>query len=304
MRLRSGRIVDDESLLNSHIRDDDAITNSEFNSYQDFRGNDIGNQVIESGDQGSIEINEQCHESPISACGKCITCNKGYLKTDPLYYNKVTGEQFIITDNMDCKTTGIVYLITCAEENCPLQYIGQSVNSVNTRCIQHRSGLRSGNEPKFVRDHFTKIHKPSDLRITPLKMIQVEDTDPATKRKSLCDKLKEEENCLILQLNCLFPYGLNDRLEKPKYMDAEEQFLSGACIYKIFPKIVLQRHGRGSGNQSRNSSPYTEEDLASTLSGLKNYYISDNIRQCRTFFKFNPCLPSDITTATIVYQIH
>ena len=62
-------------------------------------------------------------------------------------------------------------------------------------------------------------------------------------------------------------------------MDAEEQFLSGACIYKIFPKLISQRYGRGSKSHNR-----TEEELDSLLGILKNYYCSDNIHQCRTVF--------------------
>ena len=78
-----------------------------------------------------------------------------------------------------------------------LQYTGQSVESVNTRCIQHRSGLRSGNEPKICSE---KFHQ----RIAPSKEVHVEDTDSKARRKSLVDKLKAEENDVILLFNCLF----------------------------------------------------------------------------------------------------
>ena len=66
-----------------------------------------------------------------------------------------------------------------------MQYIGQTINSLNTRCIQHRSGIKSGNEPTFVRHHFTKVHDPSNLRITPLCTVSTSDYDPNTKRNSL-----------------------------------------------------------------------------------------------------------------------
>ena len=66
-----------------------------------------------------------------------------------------------------------------------------------------------------------------------MKKVQVDNSNPTTKRKSLVKKLKTEENGLILQLNSLFPYGLND-LFMWMQPDAEEQFLPGACLYKIF----------------------------------------------------------------------
>ena len=52
-------------------------------------------------------------------------------------------------------------------------------------------------------------------------------------------------------------------------MDAEEQFLSGACIYKIFPKIVAQRHSRGLRNRRQRHNTRTEEELATILQSLK-----------------------------------
>ena len=94
MKLCNGRIIENELVLDSHV-------------------------VVESRSDINYEdqnlVDEQNHP-PISPCGK------------------VTGEQFTVKDQMDCKPTGIVYLITCAEPNCPLQYTGQSVNSViNTK---------------------------------------------------------------------------------------------------------------------------------------------------------------------------
>ena len=158
--------------------------------------------------------------------------------------------------------------------------LGQSVNSVNTRCIQHRSGIRTGNEPKFVKHHFTKVHQPSDLRITPLCTVKSDDTNTSTRRKSLMEQLRAKENEYMLQLNTLFPYGLNDRLEKPKYMDAEEQFLQGACIYKIFPIVVTSGHSKGSSKVGKDTPRQFDAD--NTLQHLVSSYNTGNLHQCRT----------------------
>ena len=258
MKLRNGRTIGNEQSISDNII-----------NIQDF---------IQTDKSGPISDKKVI--SPISSCGNCITCKNGYFKAEPCYSNKVTGEQFNVTDVMNCQTTGVVYLITCGVPDCPLQYVGQTVSSVNKRCIQHRSGLKTGNEPKFVRQHFTKVHQPSDLRITPVQKVTPDNTDPNFKRKSLVDNLRAEENRIILEINSLFPYGLNDRLEKPKYMDAEEQFLSGACIYKIFPKITSKRHKRGSKTKKKdNQSPIIVENV---LIQLKEFYLSNNIHQCRT----------------------
>ena len=153
--------------------------------------------------------------SPISKCNSCITCNRGFLDTNPVYFNQWTGERDVWTEKMSCRSTNIIYLIKCSHPGCSMQYIGQSINSVNTQCIQHRSGIRTGNEPTFVREHFIKIHSSSNLRITPL--MTVVNNSPVKSKKSRVKLLKSNEDTLVLSLNTLYPYGLNDRLERPVY---------------------------------------------------------------------------------------
>ena len=230
-----------------------------------------------------IEEDSEDAVSPITSCGDCITCKKGFLSTDQFYENKVSGQQYTVTEELNCKTKGVIYLIRCAAPNCCLQYIGQTVNSVNTRCIQHRSGLLSGNEPKFVREHFTKTHNISDLRITPLESVKIteeEDDTTQKKRKRIVEKLREVENNAILQLATLFPYGLNDRLEKPIYMDAEDQHLQGASIYKIFPKITTTRKMRGS--RKKREEKRNTESAENSFEEIETAFLDGNLHQCRT----------------------
>ena len=61
--------------------------------------------------------------SPIEKRGCCITCHK-QLDTNPVYTNKLTGQKFRVTENLSCKTTGIVYVTRCAPTNCSMQYVG------------------------------------------------------------------------------------------------------------------------------------------------------------------------------------
>ena len=220
-------------------------------------------------------------DSPITPCGKCVTCNKGFLNTDPEYFNKITGEKFVVTDEMNCKSTNIVYLIRCAHPNCPMQYIGQSINSLNTRCIGHRSGiLRGVNEPKFILDHFKNTHNPSDLRITPLFTVTTDDGNSQTKKKSLMKNLRLKEGETMLSLNTLFPYGLNTRLETPIYIDSDEEFHNGACIYKLFPKRECHtRHHRGSKCKEKDVDSFSPSEV---LDSLLNLFLANNLHKCRT----------------------
>ena len=80
-------------------------------------------------------------------------------------------------------------------------------------------------------------------------------------------------------MNTLYPYGLNDRLEKPIYMDAEVEYLKGACIYKIFPRTSGKlRFKRGSGHTKRD----TNFDPSTQLENICHHYLSGDLKGCRT----------------------
>ena len=48
-----------------------------------------------------------------------------------------------------------------------------------------------------------------------MKKLQVDDIKLTKNGKTLVEKLKAKENGMVLQLNSLFPYGINDRQERP-----------------------------------------------------------------------------------------
>ena len=218
--------------------------------------------------------------SPISACGECITCER-YLDTNPVYSNHLTNETFTVTEKLSCQSEGVIYLIRCAHPGCTLQYVGQTINTVNKRCSGHRSGILHNRGCKFITYHFNKVHKPSDLRITPLCSIPMNKSDPTVMRKNLITDLRKHENELILKLNTLYPYGLNDRLEKPLYVDTEKELLNGACIYKLFPKVTSTRTCRGSG-KSQSSSHNDFSDMNLLLNKLHDLFTNGNLHECRT----------------------
>ena len=161
-----------------------------------------------------------------------------------------------------------------------MNYLGQTVNSLNTRCIGHRSGILRGTGSKFVTHHFSKVHNPSDLRITPLRSVTTSDCDPNTFKKSLTSELRKVENDFILKLNTLYPYGLNDRLEKPFYIDSEKELLNGACVYKVFPKKPNARTHRGSKKSPSQARGCF--DPLTTFNSILDSYLHNNMHHCRT----------------------
>ena len=128
MRLRSGTVLTPTQDVTGNVNDSVTVPYDEATSSTDA-------SLSLANEDPEINLNMEIDPSPISKCGKCVTCNKGFLDTNPHFINHLTGEEFIVTENMTCKSTNILYLIRCAHPDCFMQYVGQSINSVNTRCI-------------------------------------------------------------------------------------------------------------------------------------------------------------------------
>ena len=75
-----------------------------------------------------------------------------------------------------------------------MQYVGQTWSKLKTRFSGHRSGLRTGNDPKHVLAQFTKTHRPSDMIIKPLVYVKEE------------ENMNDIENEFMLKLNTPYPY--------------------------------------------------------------------------------------------------
>ena len=86
---------------------------------------------------------------------------------------------------------------------------------------------------------------------------------------------------LDVRITTLFPYGLNDRLEKPYYLiDIEAELHSGACIYKLFPKRVSERSSRGSKKHSSVQDDNGFDPANKLLEIVSNYQRGD-LKSCR-----------------------
>ena len=119
---------------------------------------------------GSVYHSKQV--GSIKACNNCVLCGTyNGLDRNTKYENFLTKECFNIEDVFSCTSKNVVYLISCKDPYCQAQYVGKTKGATKKRYSGHRSGLRTGNEPKHVLHHFTKVHKPSDMIIKPLVFV-------------------------------------------------------------------------------------------------------------------------------------
>jgi hypothetical protein len=126
---------------------------------------------------------------------KCKTCDR---VTTNLAITNSTKESFPIRGSFNCQSYNIIYLMTC--DICNIQYIGESSNTMNTRCRGHESAIRTDQLHPVAKHYNKNNHTPTSYTITAIDQ-------EANKNK----RLRLEESWMIL-MNTLQPYGLNARL--------------------------------------------------------------------------------------------
>ena len=158
----------------------------------------------------------------IRECGsrRCKLCSLGMLQTSNSIFNYMTIKTVINQHNYTCSSKNLTYMICCNVKNCQFQYIGRTKQTLRSRTNGHRGSLRHKKGCQFVIEHFTKHHRPANMKIVPL------------------DPRPHMEMELIKQFGTLFPYGGNDRLEKP-YLDTNEHFNDGKPVWNLFTQENL-----------------------------------------------------------------
>jgi hypothetical protein len=130
-------------------------------------------------------------------CGKprCKTCNR---ITTNLVVTNTKNESFPIRGNFTCQSHNVVYYLKC--NICGIPYVGETSNTLNTRCRGHESAIRT-NQLHPVAKHFnTANHTPESYSITAID-----------RERDKNKRLRLEESWMIL-MDTLHPYGLNARM--------------------------------------------------------------------------------------------
>ena len=125
---------------------------------------------------------------------RCKTCVQ--METTQTITNK-TNHSYPIRGNFNCQSTNIIYVLNCMI--CGIQYVGESSNTMNTRCRGHVSIIKTS------KDHPVTLHYRSYNHTTEDFTITVIDKDQDKNRR-----LRLEESWITL-LGTLTPKDLNGR---------------------------------------------------------------------------------------------
>lgn len=125
---------------------------------------------------------------------KCKACN--YIIQDSKFRSSNTLKKFNLKFNFNCKSTSLIYLITC--KKCTLQYVGQTTRRLADRITDHISSIKN-NKNNPIGIHFnSNNHKLDDFSIIPIDY---------TVNKNTLDNLEIKWQKI---LNTIYPAGLNE----------------------------------------------------------------------------------------------
>lgn len=152
------------------------------------------------------ELTTQERHTPVNGamCKRCVSikckaCN--YITSGKNFNSTTNKKQFSVIGNIDCKTSNIVYLVTCRK--CNLQYVGESGRPLADRINDHLSAIRNRKDTPVGLHFNSTSHTLSHFSVMGIEHIGQERTPVPTTRR-----MKETTWQNILQT--AYPLGINN----------------------------------------------------------------------------------------------
>ena len=104
-------------------------------------------------------------------------CNKPYCPACPYIEEcksvKANHFNWNISDNVNCESYNIVYIIHCTKENCQQKYIGESYRKLKDRLLEHQGYINNRKLKTATGFHFNQPgHSISNLKISILEKVK------------------------------------------------------------------------------------------------------------------------------------
>lgn len=169
------------------------------------RNRNLGELLVPRKPKHILHTDEQvgsskCNSKTCKAC-KHITVTKTYTSTH-------TRRQYNIARSYNCKSTNIVYLITCSL--CKKQYVGETQRKLSERLADHRSNIRTHKNTPIANHFNLPGHSVDNVQITPIdsvtavELLSFRDNPGKLKRRLL-----HLESYHQHQLFTFEPHGIN-----------------------------------------------------------------------------------------------
>ena len=186
-----------------------TITTNSYNGGDPTGVNYTITQKHNSSTYISTIANETLSHNQTNKCSRtrCLCCKKIDKKASVC--STTTGTNYINADTRcyTCTDQNLIYLIECRK--CGMHYVGQTIQLLKERFLQHRGDARRNDKSTYLVKHFNQNGcNFNDIGISVLEGIP-ENTEENSKKQLL----SELENKWILALNTAHPFGMNDNVK-------------------------------------------------------------------------------------------
>ena len=182
------------------------------------------------------------------------------------------------TTYVDCMSSNVVYRLTC--DNCSLQYVGETVQTLNQRYTAHRNGFSNPEKYgvcRILTEHFTSGPcKNSTYKVQILEKIPGNGRTARNAIDATSKKLRRERELhWMLKLRTVYPYGLNDRVGDEFKVEKNQKLIG-----QQFPKLSRNFNRRSRGN-SNNSTHLDVETFLNNVDNLLKTYLPECMNYIR-----------------------
>ena len=126
----------------------------------------------------------------------CKTCS--IIITNSKFNSTVFNKMFALTEDLDCSSEDIIYLITCSK--CNIQYVGETGNPLRVRMNAHRHCIRANRDTPIGVHFNSRGHNVSHLSVMPIEKLNT----------NCINDRRTKEYFWQLTLGTIFPKGLNN----------------------------------------------------------------------------------------------
>ena len=231
---------------------------------------------------------------------QCKICRLSILDQDPEFFSNLSVKKYKFNGRGTCKSLKCIYLISCKHNGCQMKYVGFTTTPLNKRMSGHRANMVNGTEGIIMFKHFTKVHAVTDMIIKPLEF---------------CDGkfLRAKEKFWMQELNTIFPYGLNNRIDISGIRDAYQhaKSTSNRPIYSVFNIVKNNRTKRGSGNRATDGNvvnPFNPTEFISSIDNSNTSFIAKKCRQevmvlkLKVIYKLLLYISKELSNVIVIYK--
>ncbi len=249
-----------------------------------------------------IYYDNQCCSTVTCKVSRCKTCK--FIDNRKTFVSPITGTYFSSSDNANCTSRNVVYLLSC--KKCNVQYVGETTQCLRERFGQHRNSVVKNQRKSLLVRHFNSAdHCVSDMQIRVLQIVS------NCEKQLVKGKLLEAEDFWIRQLVSAYPFGLNDKIKG--YGMAED--ILDPTMYKRAPffQMPTPKRRRGHGRKPRRVNRRLNENFTTELeqllcdsnkpTGIRSLIIYLRKQSQATLVKFNKIIRNNSRKMPVTVRV-